>query len=83
MADQIKIRAAILTMSDKGSRGEREDLSGPAIKDFIEPYGYEVVDYKVIPDDFDTIRKEIKRIADEDVANVLFTTVSKDQGILS
>ncbi|MDO5448087.1 MAG: MogA/MoaB family molybdenum cofactor biosynthesis protein [Clostridia bacterium] len=74
MSDQIKIKAAILTMSDKGSKGEREDLSGPAIKDFIEPYGYEVVDYKVIPDDFDIIRKEIKRIADEDIANVLFTT---------
>ncbi len=72
--EQMKIKAAILTMSDKGSKGEREDLSGPAIKDFIEPYGYEVVDYKIIPDDFDIIRKEIKRIADEDIANVLFTT---------
>ena len=72
--EQIKIKAAILTMSDKGSKGEREDLSGPAIKDFIELYGYEVVDYKIIPDDFDIIRKEIKRIADEDIANVLFTT---------
>ncbi|MBR6512588.1 MAG: MogA/MoaB family molybdenum cofactor biosynthesis protein, partial [Clostridia bacterium] len=74
MSEQKIIKAAVLTMSDKGSKGEREDLSGPAIKDFVEPYGYEVVDYKVIPDDFDVIRKEIKRIADEDVANVIFTT---------
>jgi len=72
--DKKIIKAAVLTLSDKGSKGEREDLSGPAIKEFIEPYGYEVVDYKIIPDDFDLIRKEIKRIADEDVANVLFTT---------
>lgn len=74
MSEQKIIKAAILTLSDKGSKGEREDLSGPAIKDFIEPYGYEVVDYKIIPDDFDLIRSEIKRIADEGIANVLFTT---------
>ena len=74
MADEKIIRAAILTASDKGSKGEREDLSGPAIQKIIEPKGYEVVEYKIIPDDFDVICKEIKRIADEDIANVIFTT---------
>ena len=53
--EQKVIKAAILTMSDKGSRGEREDLSGPAIKEIIEPFGYEVAEYKIIPDDFDII----------------------------
>lgn len=72
--EQKVIKAAILTMSDKGSRGEREDLSGPAIKEIIEPYGYEVTEYKIIPDDFDVICKELKRIADEEIANIVFTT---------
>ena len=72
--EQKIIKAVILTMSDKGSRGEREDLSGPAIREIIEPYGYEVVEYKIIPDDFDVICRELKRIADDEVANIVFTT---------
>lgn len=72
--EQKIIKAAILTMSDKGSKGEREDLSGPAIREIIKPYGYEVVEYKIIPDDFDVICRELKRIADDEVANIVFTT---------
>jgi len=68
------IKAAIITVSDKGSKGEREDLSGPVIKEIIEKYGYKVVEYKIIPDDFDIIRKEISKIADEEIANIIFTT---------
>ena len=74
MAEEKTIRAAILTISDKGSKGEREDLSGPAIKEIIEPKNYEVTEYKIIPDDFDEICKTLKRIADENTADVVFTT---------
>ena len=56
MSDERRIfKAAIITASDKGSKGEREDLSGPAIKEIIEPEGYEVTVYKVLPDDQDDI----------------------------
>lgn len=74
MAEQMIINAAVLTMSDKGSKGEREDLSGPAIQEIIEQKGYKVVEYKIIPDEFDVICKELKRLADENVADVVFTT---------
>ena len=37
------MRAAILTSSDSGYKGQREDLSGPAIKEILEKNGYEVV----------------------------------------
>ncbi len=74
MAEQMIINAAILTMSDKGSKGEREDLSGPAIQEIIEPKGYKVVEYKIIPDEFDVICRELKRLADENIADVVFTT---------
>ena len=72
--EQNVIKAAFLTLSDKGSRGEREDLWGPAIKEIIEPFGYEVAEYKIIPDDFDIICKELKRFADEVNENFVFTT---------
>ncbi|HSN58081.1 MAG TPA: MogA/MoaB family molybdenum cofactor biosynthesis protein [Clostridiaceae bacterium] len=59
------IRTAVLTMSDKGSRGEREDLTGPAIIDMIKDSGFEIVHYKMIPDDFDTIVAELLYLCDE------------------
>lgn len=75
MSDERRIfKAAIITASDKGSKGEREDLSGPAIKEIIEPEGYEVTVYKVLPDDQKTLENEMKRIADEGLADIIFTT---------
>ena len=67
-------KAAILTASDKGSRGERVDLSGPAIQEMIEPEGYTVTEYKIVPDDQETLESEMKRIADEGIADIIFTT---------
>ena len=58
------IKAAVLTMSDKGSKGEREDLTGPAIMQIIKENGFSVDYYKVIPDDFNTIVKELTYLSD-------------------
>jgi len=75
MSEERRIfKAAILTASDKGSRGEREDLSGPAIQEMIEPESYTVTEYKIVPDDQETLEKEMKRIADEGIADIIFTT---------
>lgn len=75
MSEERRIfKAAIITASDKGSRGEREDLSGPAIQEMIEPEGYEVTVYKVLPDDQKALEDEMKRIADEQLADIIFTT---------
>lgn len=75
MSEERRIfKAAIITASDKGSRGEREDLSGPAIQEMIEPEGYEVTVYKVLPDDQKALENEMKRIADEGLADIIFTT---------
>lgn len=59
------IKVAILTISDKGSRGEREDGTGPAIKSLIENHEYKVEYYKVIPDEMEQIQKELIYICDE------------------
>lgn len=59
------IRTGILTMSDKGSRGERVDLTGPAIKNTIEGSGYSIEYYKVIPDEMGMIEAELIYLCDE------------------
>ena len=41
-------KVAVLTLSDKGAAGEREDKSGPLIKEIVEKENYQVVDYRVI-----------------------------------
>ncbi len=75
MSEERRIfKAAILSASDKGSRGERVDLSGPAIQEMIEPEGYTVTEYKIVPDDQETLESEMKRIADEGIADIIFTT---------
>ena len=43
--------AAVVTLSDKGSIGEREDLSGKKIIEVLEQYEYKVEDYTILPDD--------------------------------
>ena len=59
------IRTGILTISDKGSRGEREDGTGPAIKKALNEKEYVVEYYKIIPDEIEIIAKELIYMCDE------------------
>ena len=68
------MRAAIITSSDTGYAGEREDLSGPAIREMIEPAGYEVVYQKVWPDDRQILEHEMKEICDSGLSDLILTT---------
>lgn len=74
LKDKEKFRAGVITASDKGSRGEREDLSGPAICEMLSENGYEIVRTAVLPDEEDLLYDEIVRFCDEDQVDVLFTT---------
>ncbi len=58
------LRAAIVTLSDKGSEGERVDESGPAVKEILEANGYEVVEMLLLPDVQKRIQIELMRLAD-------------------
>jgi len=53
------IRAAILTLSDKGSRGEREDLGGPLIREMIKTISAKVLFYEIIPDEKELIKEKL------------------------
>jgi len=66
--------AGIITVSDKGSRGEREDLSGPVIKELITPLPAEVKFYTVIPDDHDIIAATMRECADNRALDLIVTT---------
>ena len=68
------IRAAILTMSDKGYRGEREDKSGQVIKEMIISLPSDVVSYEVIPDEKEIIRERLIHLSDIVKADIIITT---------
>ncbi|HYA32344.1 MAG TPA: MogA/MoaB family molybdenum cofactor biosynthesis protein [Thermodesulfovibrionales bacterium] len=53
------ITAAVLTLSDKGARGEREDLSGPAIEEMLKRIGAEVTDRVILPDEKEMIKVKL------------------------
>ena len=65
--------AAVLTISDKGARGERIDTSGPALCEMLKTEGYEVVHTRIIPDERDQIASELRACADKGIALVLTT----------
>lgn len=58
------IKTGILTVSDKGSKGERVDGTGPAIKEKLNGNGYEVQYYNMVPDEKDKIVKELIHMCD-------------------
>ncbi|MCU4137316.1 MAG: Molybdopterin biosynthesis enzyme MoaB/MogA [Thermodesulfobacteria bacterium] len=68
------IKVGILTLSDKGSKGEREDLSGKALKDFSEVEGWKVIKYEIIPDEKEQIVEILKIWVDKEKLDFIITT---------
>jgi molybdenum cofactor synthesis domain-containing protein len=69
-----QIRAAILTLSDKGSRGERVDGSGPALSAWLAERGARTVQAQIIADEYDQIVEVLTDWADRDMADLILTT---------
>ena len=70
----MTLRIAILTVSDRSARGEREDLSGPALVQAAQDYGWDVVHTAILPDDLSALRDTLARWADSDAYDVILTT---------
>jgi molybdenum cofactor synthesis domain-containing protein len=68
------IRTAIITLSDKGSKGEREDESGPAIRAMVAGIGAVVEHYEVIPDEKALIAETLARLSDSCTIDLILTT---------
>ena len=67
-------KVGIITASDKGSRGEREDISGQVIHEMVTKAGYEVVSLKIVPDERDALSIEMMRLADVVGVHLILTT---------
>lgn len=68
------VRAGILTVSDKGSRGEREDKSGEAIRRILEEQGVRIERVEIVPDEIPAIRERLIAWADRDELDLVLTT---------
>lgn len=71
---EFQYRVAILTASDKGSRGERVDESGPLIQQIIENAGYQVGDYLILPDEQEQITDQLRRWSEGGQIDLILTT---------
>lgn len=74
MADEKKPRAALITSSDLGFAGKREDVSGDLLEETLSNLGYEIAGRTILPDDQDMLEDEMKRLCDDCVCDVVFTT---------
>ena len=65
--------ASVITVSDRASRGEYEDKSGPAVYDMLKEAGYDVIDIIIIPDEKNTIKEALLSECEKGVALIITT----------
>jgi len=70
----MQLAIAIVTVSDRSYRGEREDQSGPALKAEVEKAGWNALDVEIVPDEQSVIEEALTRLADAGDADVILTT---------
>ena len=70
----MRIRAAVLTVSDKGFAGEREDVSGPTLASALREMGAEVIEQLIVPDEQDRIVDTLTRLAYSGDLDLVITT---------
>ena len=66
--------AAVITLSDKGAKGERTDESGPAAKEMLEAAGYQVVELLLLPDEPVQLKNQLIRLADGRQVDLILTS---------
>ena len=67
-------KAFVLTSSDSGYAGEREDLSGPLAMEMLRGAGWEIAGYALLPDDRTMLADKLKEVCDSGEAELLITT---------
>ncbi len=70
----MPLRAGVLTISDLGARGERQDTSGAAIRELLTSIGVEIIKYEIVPDERETISGHLIEWADETALDLIVTT---------
>lgn len=69
-----KYEVGIITISDRSSRGEREDLGGPLLKELIEKEGFEVIKTQIVPDEKEKIVDVLKEFSEDERIALILTT---------
>lgn len=72
--DTKRFNCAVVTMSDKGAAGLREDTSGPALQTILQKEGYEVKEYRIVPDQREKIAETVNLLVDHHEINLIVTT---------
>jgi len=67
------ISVGIITVSDRSSKGQRDDLSGPEIRRWAQEKGYSVTDESIVPDEIDAIAEKLVEYSDRGVHLILTT----------
>lgn len=70
----MSIRVGIITVSDRSSKGERPDMSGPALEDAISQLGWQVVETIILPDELSQLVNTLTQWADNQIVDVILTT---------
>src|SRR5215213_966702 len=74
MTRTVEIRAAVLTVSDRSARGEREDESGPLLAGLLREAGAMVVAQEIVSDELNQLTEKLRALADRDDVNLVMTT---------
>ena len=72
--ENLRIAAAVLTVSDRSSRGEREDKSGKVIEELLQSIGTEIKEYRLVPDEREIIAQNLKELSDNPGVDLIVTT---------
>ncbi|MBQ3643177.1 MAG: MogA/MoaB family molybdenum cofactor biosynthesis protein [Candidatus Riflebacteria bacterium] len=72
--EKLEFTAVVIVLSDKGSKGERKDLSGPKAKEILEQNGYRVNKCILLPDEPELLKSELIRLTDEVKIDLIITS---------
>ncbi len=74
MMEEKNFRIAVITLSDRSYNNEREDLSGPAIIEYLTETGYPTPEYILLPDDREKLEETLVRLSDMEHMDLILTT---------
>lgn len=70
----MTLRFSILTVSDRSSRGERADTSGPALAELVQTQGWQVIEQEIVPDEVEVIKEKFQNWSDSGETDIILAT---------
>lgn len=70
----VEIRAAVVTVSDRSARGEREDVSGALLVELLSEVGATIISQEIVSDDLEPLTARLRSLAEREDVNLILTT---------